>query len=144
MATVAQLKQDIVFGAVAATTRRHREDRALAKVTEAQVQAAIVRQLAHRAPKDAVWFHVPNGGARHAVVAAKLKGQGVMAGVPDLVIIHGGKSYGLELKATRRGRLSRQQSQMHDRMRTAGAAVATAYGVDEALDQLKAWGLIVR
>lgn len=31
-------------------------------------------------------FHVPNGGHRVKAVAAKLKSQGVKAGVPDLVL----------------------------------------------------------
>jgi len=31
-------------------------------------------------------YHVPNGGHRVKAVAAKLKGQGVKAGVPDLVL----------------------------------------------------------
>ena len=31
-------------------------------------------------------YHVPNGGHRVKAVAAKLKGQGVKSGVPDLVL----------------------------------------------------------
>lgn len=144
MTSVAQLTEDVVFLVAGEVAKRKREDRGLVKATEAQIQASIVRQLAHRAPKDCVWFHVPNGGSRHPIEARKLKGQGVMAGVPDLVIVHAGKIYGLELKSNRRGRLSRSQTGMHERMRAAGAQIATAWGVDEALDQLKAWGLLVR
>ncbi len=33
------------------------------------------------------WFHVPNGGLRNKVVAAKLKRQGVKKGVLDVIII---------------------------------------------------------
>ena len=31
-------------------------------------------------------FHIPNGGSRHKAEAARLKAQGVKAGVPDLCI----------------------------------------------------------
>ena len=31
-------------------------------------------------------FHIPNGGSRHKAEAARLKVQGVKAGVPDLCI----------------------------------------------------------
>ena len=50
-------------------------------------QAALMREIQLRYP-DAyrLMFHVPNGGHRHKLVAIKLKGQGVKAGVPDLVL----------------------------------------------------------
>ena len=142
MVSVASLKQDVIYGVAAEIAERRRDDRRLAKATEAQVQAAVCRHLATRAPKSAVWFHVPNGGSRHRIEAARLKGQGVMPGVPDLIILHDGLIYGLELKASRRGRLSPRQRDMHERLEAAGAIVATAYGIDEALEQLRLWGLL--
>lgn len=50
-------------------------------------QTALMREVELRYP-DAfkLIYHVPNGGHRHKAVAAKLKGQGVKAGVPDLVL----------------------------------------------------------
>jgi hypothetical protein len=54
---------------------------------EGQEQAALMREIELRHP--AVFeliYHVPNGGHRHKAVAVKLKGQGVKAGVPDLVL----------------------------------------------------------
>lgn len=33
-------------------------------------------------------FAVPNGGHRHTAVAAKLKAEGVRAGVPDVILLH--------------------------------------------------------
>jgi rhodanese-related sulfurtransferase len=57
-----------------------------------------------RLPKVAeLIYHVPNGGQRHKAVAAKLKEQGVKAGVPDLVLpMARGGYFGLyiEFKAT--------------------------------------------
>ncbi|WP_054892297.1 MULTISPECIES: VRR-NUC domain-containing protein [unclassified Pseudomonas] len=54
---------------------------------EGQEQAALMQELQLRYPKAyKLIYHVPNGGHRHKLVAAKLKGQGVKAGVPDLVL----------------------------------------------------------
>jgi hypothetical protein len=36
-----------------------------------------------RAPELALLYAIPNGGARHPAVAAKMKAEGVKAGVPD-------------------------------------------------------------
>ena len=71
---------------------------------EGQEQAALLRELGLRLPKVAeLIYHVPNGGQRHKAVAAKLKEQGVKAGVPDLVLpMARGGYFGLyiEFKAT--------------------------------------------
>jgi len=67
-------------------------------------QAALVKELFFSLPKvAALIYHVPNGGQRHKAVAAKLKEQGVKAGVPDLVLpMARGGYFGLylEFKAT--------------------------------------------
>jgi hypothetical protein len=88
------------------------------------------------------WCHVPNGGYRGAIEAAIFKSLGVIAGVPDLLLIFSGKTYGLELKAAKGGRLSPAQIRTQEQMRQAGAIVATATGIDEALQQLESWGLL--
>ena len=48
---------------------------------------------------------------------------GVVAGIPDVILIHGGRVFGLELKAES-GRLSPIQIATQERMRAAGAIVA--------------------
>lgn len=54
---------------------------------EGQEQAALMQELQLRYPQAyKLIYHVPNGGHRVKAVAAKLKGQGVKAGVPDLVL----------------------------------------------------------
>lgn len=54
---------------------------------EGQEQAALMTELQLRYPAaHKLIYHVPNGGHRVKAVAAKLKGQGVKAGVPDLVL----------------------------------------------------------
>jgi len=54
---------------------------------EGQEQAALMAELKLRySAAYKLIYHVPNGGHRVKAVAAKLKGQGVKAGVPDLVL----------------------------------------------------------
>jgi hypothetical protein len=53
--------------------------------------------------------------------------------------MHGGKTYALELKAPG-GRVTPIQLAAHDELRPAGAEVAIAVGIDEALEVLERWG----
>lgn len=56
-------------------------------------------------------FAVPNGGRRDAVTAAKLKAEGVVAGVSDLILLKSNRDYGallIEMKK-RTGRQSESQ-----------------------------------
>ena len=66
---------------------------------------------------------------------------GVRAGTPDMILIKDGKTFGLELKADN-GQVSPAQAQAHQEMRAAGAEVAVATGIDEAIKQLEAWQLL--
>ena len=63
----------------------------------------------------------PGGGARTAIEGAIMKACGVRAGTPDLILIRGGKTFGLELKAGN-GRVSpTQASRTRGNARKAGA-----------------------
>lgn len=108
---------------------------------EEQIQAALVLHLTVRAAHGVVWFHCPNGGRRGAGEAGRFKALGVRAGVPDLVLVREGHFYGLELKAER-GRVSDVQAAMLAELEAAGATVAVAYGLDDALDTVTRWGLL--
>jgi VRR-NUC domain len=108
---------------------------------EQQIQTALAAHLRLRASKDVFWFACENGGGRSAIEAAILKSCGIKRGVPDLILIKSGRTYGLELKAPG-GRLSDAQRLAHDEMRAAGAEVAVAVGIDQALDQLERWQLL--
>jgi hypothetical protein len=108
---------------------------------EDEIQRTLIAHLAVRAVDHLYAFAVANGGYRRPVEAAVLKGLGVVAGVPDLVIIHEGRCFALELKADG-GRLSEVQKASHVALRKAGATVGVAYGLDAALAQLESWGLL--
>lgn len=69
---------------------------ARAKIEE-NIQKSIVK--AYRQLFDVVIFAVPNGGSRHMLEAVNLKATGVLAGVPDLVVLdHRGQALFLEVK----------------------------------------------
>ena len=53
---------------------------------EARIQAAIVEWIRLVAP-DLIAFHVPNGGFRTKAEAARMKWVGVLAGVPDVIVL---------------------------------------------------------
>jgi hypothetical protein len=65
----------------------------------------------------------------------------VRAGVPDVIALKDGRTYGLEIKSEN-GRLTAGQIAAHEGLRAAGAEVATAWGLDEALAVLERWGLL--
>src|SRR6266567_4314279 len=108
---------------------------------ESQVQHAVFQHLAVRAATGTFVFHCPNGGWRSKVEAGIMKSLGVMPGVPDVIAIRKGEIFALELKAPG-GRLSSAQTDCHGRLRAAGAKVATAVGIDEAVAVLEEWRIL--
>ena len=108
---------------------------------EAQIQRTVIQHLAWRARASVSAFHCPNGGWRSRVEGAILKTIGTVAGVPDIICIFEGRCYALELKAER-GHVTDVQRVVHERLREAGANVAVAHGIDQALAQLEAWNLL--
>src|SRR6476646_4412375 len=108
---------------------------------EQEIQKALADHLRARAAAGTYWFHPANGGARTAIEGAILKACGVRAGTPDLILIKDGRTYGLELKSAN-GRVSPAQAQAHEEMPAAGAEVAVAVGIDDALAQLERWQLL--
>lgn len=88
------------------TARRHPDDE------EHRLQVACVKWFHAQYPKlSRRLFAVPNGGRRDAVTGAKLKAEGVLAGVADLILLKSNSSYGallIEMK-TPKGKQSTTQ-----------------------------------
>lgn len=121
------------------------------KQTEHREQVALVNwcsAMAGRYPQLGLIFAIPNGGDRHRVVAAKLRGEGVKRGVPDLLLpvpgIGGGKrwTHGLfiEMKAPdkrkqdgglKAGALSPDQSWWVHQLTMQGYTVEVCCGFEE-------------
>lgn len=92
--------------------------------SEHDLQVSCVNWYRLTYPRHAyLLFAVPNGGWRNTTTAAKLKAEGVLAGVPDLFLaIPHGEFHGLwiEMKNGKAGRVSEAQKEMIPRLREVG------------------------
>jgi VRR-NUC domain len=114
--------------------RRHRP--------EAAIHAAVVGHLRLRGAPGLL-FCIRLTGLR--VTSARpwsLKRMGVLPGASDLILWHRGNSFSLELKAPG-GRLSDAQRDFLARFNNAGGHSACAEGIDEALQILEGWQLLI-
>lgn len=94
-----------------------------------QICDELLRPL-ERAGKLA-FYAVPNGGWRSPVEAGIMVGQGVRAGVPDLVVLFpGGRSLYAELKAAK-GRLSPKQELWRDKLMGMGFSWCLVQSVED-------------
>jgi hypothetical protein len=110
-------------------------------LTEEAIQRAVFTHLRTRAAPDVFAFHPANGGYRRPVEAARLKGLGVRAGVPDVIAIHRGQVFAIELKAEH-GRATDDQLHAIEDIRAAGGHAQICHGLDRALAALEGWGLL--
>lgn len=84
-------------------------------------------------------YHVPNGGSRNRVEAAKLKRMGVRAGVPDLVLPVPRNGYAglyIELKVGE-NRPSKNQKNWLEKLMIQGYKSLVCYGGNEAINVLE-------
>ena len=115
---------------------------------EAEIQIQLVQYLTLAAPsRGFLFFSVPGealGSARSGAGIGRmvrLKKMGLRSGVADLVIVKDGRVYFLELKR-RLGKQSANQLVFEADAIRAGADYAVAHSFDEAVNTLKAWGII--
>ena len=131
---------------------------------EHREQCAIVNHIKQRLRPNVFWFAVPNGGDRPTKLnkktgkrwspeGARLKKEGVRAGVPDLHFLVGGQACvncgedapGLPLYIEYKplGKyLSPVQKDMRDEIEQAGGVWFVAQGIDAALLILEQYGVI--
>ncbi|PWT93478.1 MAG: hypothetical protein C5B56_00680 [Proteobacteria bacterium] len=108
---------------------------------EQLIQKTVFQHIAARGVANLFAFHPANGGYRRPIEAKILQGQGVRAGVPDVILIHAGRTYALEIK-TEGGRATPKQLEAIAAMEAAGAYCCVAEGLDRALAVLEGWGLL--
>ena len=120
-------------GAGALKTKSPGKPRKRMRRPEQVFQASLVKALAMVLERDAFLFAVPNGGARSKIEAKILVGQGVVPGVPDLLVMFSGTAVGLECKAPQGGRTDPNQIKVHERFARAGIPVAVVRTLPEAL-----------
>lgn len=100
------------FAELMAKMQDEPQQRRKLKDEEHRIQCACVRWFAYQHPElHGRLFAVPNGGRRDETTAAKLKAEGVMAGVADLILLKSNRDYGallIEMK-TPTGKQSESQ-----------------------------------
>lgn len=111
-------------------------------------QAALLREVALRFPLAAeLIYHVPNGGHRVKAVAAKLKAQGVKAGVPDLVLpMARGGYFGLYIEFKAKppfdAEVSANQHAFINKLNAQGYLAVVCRGHIDALEAIRAYLLL--
>lgn len=109
---------------------------------EGELQRALVQYLRLLAPKNVIWYAVPNGVPASKRTGARFKALGVIAGVPDLAfVLSDGRAAFLELKAGA-GRMSPEQKAFAERCAAMGVEHAVTNNLDQALAILRAWGVL--
>ncbi len=92
---------------------------------------------------DLKWLTaIPNGGYRDKITAAKLKAEGVKAGVPDLLLLVARGSYAalwIEMKKPDVGKLSVEQSEWLAQAANQGHATRVCFGWISAVEALQSY-----
>lgn len=110
--------------------------------SEAEEQEALFRWaslMRGRLPGIGLMHHVPNGGSRDPTEAARLKAQGVKAGVPDICLpVPRGAYHGLyiEMKVGK-NKPTKNQCEWIASLREQKYAVAVCYGWEAAAETIK-------
>ena len=113
----------------------------MSKLTENQIQRSIAKYLDVVLPVDAFWTAINPIPGKSIVAAANSMAMGMKAGVPDILILHKGKTIWIEVKKEG-GYLSKVQKSLHMDIDTAGGAVYTARSIDDIIEILELEGVI--
>lgn len=102
---------------------------------EHKIQCAIVKWFYYAYPqyRGGLFFAVPNGGHRNIQTAARLKAEGVTAGVSDLILLVSKQGYHalcIEVK-TLKGRQSENQKAWEAKVEAQGFKYALVRSLDE-------------
>ncbi len=116
-------------------------------MTEAALQRAIVTYLQAVSRGRFLFFSIPNERKGYTVQdwrnIARLKRQGLTAGVPDLcVVLRDGQCFFLEVK-TPRGRLSEAQKKWHSQAQALGIHVVVVRSLDDVEKILFYYDLLI-
>ena len=110
---------------------------------EHEVQKAICEYLDIRRIR---YFAIPNGGKRSKSEAGKFRAEGVKSGVPDLFVLWESQPFFLEVKRPKnglvpKGRVTKNQTEMMDKLKENGADCAIVYCVADVIEQFIEWGI---
>jgi hypothetical protein len=116
----------------------------IAPKDEHGAQVKLLAEARRRGVAGLRWFAVPNAARRSMNLAAKMRAEGMKAGVADLVFIappHG-RAFFLEMKKEKGGRRSDAQLLFAREIKEAGASHEFADGFAQAVAILEGWGLL--
>ena len=106
-----------------ATAAFRKEDVGEPNETEAKIQSTMFQWFHNEHPElRGLLFHVPNGGLRSKVEAARMKGMGVVKGIPDFCFLFSGRAWFFEIKDAK-GRATPDQETIHSTFRQHGFLV---------------------
>lgn len=104
--------------------------------SEHDEQVALVQWFRDNFPEpDYIIFAVPNGGTRGTREAARLKEEGVKAGVSDIIILTHGKTIFLEMKKVNT-KASQKQKEFHENLDYLGFINLIGYGASDASEKI--------
>ena len=112
---------------------------------EDNLQKAVIRYLRLQYP-DKLFFHVPNGGKRNLLEAAKFKAMGVLPGVSDILIMEPNNYYGglcIELKVDKNKPTLSQMSFLK-KAEQRGWLTAVCYTLNDAMDKIDSYFALSR
>lgn len=102
---------------------------------EHRIQVACVNWFRYQF-NEYLCFSVPNGGMRNALVGAKLKAEGAMAGVADLIVVAHQRIFFIEMK-TPKGKQSTTQVEFEKRVTALGHTYYVCHSLDEFMQVCK-------
>jgi hypothetical protein len=106
---------------------------------EHDLQKAVLKLLETKWGGDVYWFAVPNQGQRSLRTGARMKAEGMRAGVADIcVMLPEGETGWMELK-TSKGRQTDEQKGFQAICKRLGHQYAVVRSVEEAEKVLKGW-----
>lgn len=107
---------------------------------EHRIQCECIRAFRYKYPKlRHNLFSVPNGGRRDQVTGAKLKAEGALAGVSDLIFLKSNRFYGallIEMK-TPKGRQQETQKEWERKITADGYKYVVCRSVSEFMQEIE-------
>ena len=107
---------------------------------ETRLQFVAVEYLRRVLPRDAVFWHCPNGGQMSVAWRKMLGGLGVLPGAADLMLLYGGRFHCIELKNAAdplRGIVKTYQSPEQKAFETAIVRAGGFYAVCRSTDDVQ-------
>lgn len=109
---------------------------------ESEIQRNCVKWFRLQYPRLTLnLFAIPNGGARWRTEAGIMKGEGVTAGVADLLLLYPAKEYhglAIEMK-TPKGTQQPSQKAWQEAVEAVGYKYVVCHGYDEFVDEINAY-----